>query len=74
MTNTILDATGHLCPIPVLKVRRAMEALISGDSLVMIATDFGAKKDVPNFCEQNGHILSSVQESEGTLTFTIIKG
>ena len=74
MTNTILDTTGHLCPIPVLKVRRAMETLVSGDSLVMIATDFGAKKDVPNFCEENGHILSSVQENEGTLTFTIIKG
>ena len=74
MTEIILDTTGHLCPIPVLKARRAMESLNSGDMLVMLATDAGAKKDVPNFCDQNGHVLLSVDEADKTITFKIKKG
>ncbi len=74
MSNKILDTTGHLCPIPVLKARRAIGELKKGEVLVMHATDNGAKKDVPNFCEQNGHTLQSVEEKDGLIIFSIVKG
>lgn len=52
-----LDATGLLCPLPVLKARKRLKSLASGDVLKMLADDPAAVIDVPHFCNEQGHEL-----------------
>ncbi len=51
---TTLDATGLLCPLPVLKARRALKPLAPGAVLEVLATDPGAVKDFEHFCQTTG--------------------
>lgn len=52
-----LDATGLLCPLPVLKARKRLKALDVGQVLRMLADDPAAVIDVPHFCAEQGHEL-----------------
>ncbi len=52
-----LDATGLLCPLPVLKARKHLKALEKGQVLKMLADDPAAIVDVPHFCAEQGHAL-----------------
>ena len=58
-TEHILDATGLLCPLPVLKARKRLQALQSGDLLRVQADDPAAVIDMPHFCAEAGHDLVS---------------
>ena len=60
-----LDATGLLCPLPVLKARKRLKALQSGEVLKMLADDPAAVIDVPHFCNEQGHTLLE-QATEGS--------
>jgi tRNA 2-thiouridine synthesizing protein A len=60
-----LDATGLLCPLPVLKARKRLKALQSGEVLKMLADDPAAVIDVPHFCNEQGHTLLE-QSAEGS--------
>lgn len=64
MTDTLLDARGLKCPLPVLKARRAMKPLVAGGVLVVRATDPGAPADFEHFCAATGYDLIS-SETEG---------
>jgi tRNA 2-thiouridine synthesizing protein A len=67
-----LDASGLLCPLPVLRARKAIGALTPGQVLRVIATDPAAAKDMPAFCETTGHrLLASATDADGRLTFDI---
>jgi tRNA 2-thiouridine synthesizing protein A len=73
-TATILDATGLLCPLPVLKARRALKPLPPGAVLEVLATDPGAVKDFKHFCQTTGcQLLESSEESGGVLRFRLKK-
>ena len=52
-----LDATGLLCPLPVLKARKRLTQLEPGQVLRLRATDPAAVVDVPHFCNEAGHEL-----------------
>ena len=52
--DSTLDATGLLCPLPVLKARRALKAVPAGGVLEVLATDPGATKDFEHFCRTTG--------------------
>ena len=52
-----LDATGLLCPLPVLKARKRMAAAPSGRVFLVRATDPAAVIDFPHFCAESGHEL-----------------
>ncbi|RYH03171.1 sulfurtransferase TusA family protein [Salipiger sp. IMCC34102] len=69
-----LDATGLLCPLPVLKARKRLQALAPGQVLRMQADDPAAVVDVPHFCAEAGHTLVSSGESGGVQTYLIRKG
>jgi tRNA 2-thiouridine synthesizing protein A len=71
MTNTTLDLSGLLCPLPVLKARKALEAMTSGSELVVLATDPMAAIDMPHFCNEQGHILLSHEKTAETFKFRI---
>lgn len=67
-----LDATGLLCPLPVLKARKRLQALAIGETLTMRADDPAAVVDVPHFCVEAGHELVSAI-SEGAVQVYVIR-
>lgn len=71
--DTELDASGLLCPLPVLRARKAMRRLAAGDVLRLIATDPGAVRDVDALCEATGHRLLGREEVDGRYVFRIEK-
>lgn len=65
MSETLLDAKGLKCPLPVLRARKAMKPLAPGAVLVVQATDPSAVQDFASFCETTGdRLLESRQEGE----------
>ncbi len=68
-----LDATGLKCPLPVLKAKRALKGLASGETLTVLATDPGAIEDFRNFCDATGDVLVEQSDDDGVLTFVIRK-
>ena len=71
MVTTVLDAKGLLCPLPVLKARRALKGLKQGDTLEILATDKGAVKDFEAFCRTTGHQLVEWHDEDGVFRFVI---
>tara|TARA_B100000900_G_scaffold385793_1_gene375697 strand:- start:370 stop:600 length:231 start_codon:yes stop_codon:yes gene_type:complete len=59
MTEKILDATGLLCPLPVLKLRKHLKSMKIGDVVSVLADDPAATIDIPHFCNETGHTLIS---------------
>lgn len=68
-----LDATGLLCPLPVLKLRKRLAPLRAGQCIAMQADDPAAVVDVPHFCTESGHELLSVSEKDGVQTYVVRK-
>ncbi|HUO11233.1 MAG TPA: sulfurtransferase TusA family protein [Caulobacteraceae bacterium] len=72
-TEVVVDARGHRCPVPTLKLRRAWETAPAGARLRLLADDPMAKIDVPHFLAQVGGQLVELTEAESTFTFVIAK-
>jgi tRNA 2-thiouridine synthesizing protein A len=68
-----VDARGHRCPVPTLRLRRALERLAAGDVVRLVADDPMARIDAPHFVREAGHELIEVTEDAGTLTFVVRK-
>ena len=69
-----LDASGLLCPLPVLKARKRLAALDRGQVLRMRATDPAAVVDVPHFCAEAGHDLIAARDDGEAQVYFIRKG
>ncbi|WP_079529971.1 MULTISPECIES: sulfurtransferase TusA family protein [Halobacillus] len=69
-----LDATGLACPMPIVKTKKAIQELNSGDVLEIHATDQGAKSDLAAWAKSGGHELLKDTEEDGVLKFWIQKG
>ena len=60
-----VDATGLACPLPILRAKKALATLSSGEVLCVITTDRGAVRDFQAFCRQTGNeLLAQRDESE----------
>ncbi len=68
-----LDARGLNCPLPVLRTKKAVSGLDSGEVLEIIATDPGSVKDMVSFCSQTGHELLSSGQTDAGFVFRIRK-
>jgi tRNA 2-thiouridine synthesizing protein A len=69
-----LDATGLLCPLPVLKARRALKPLAPGAVLEVLATDPGSTKDFEHFCQTTGcELIEFSEQPEGIFRFRLKK-
>lgn len=68
-----IDALGLLCPLPVLKARKALQQMPPGSVLRLRATDAMSWIDVPHFCSQAGHMLVSAEDADGVKTYLIRK-
>lgn len=73
MAEKTLDLRGLRCPLPVLKAKKAMQALAAGDSLVLECTDPMTQIDVPHFVNQTGHRLESQQQRDSLFIYRIVK-
>lgn len=69
----LIDARGHRCPVPTLKLRKALESLDAGAMVRLIADDPMAKVDVPHFANQGGHQMMEQVEADGAVSFLIRK-
>lgn len=68
-----LDTRGMNCPLPVLKTRKALNIISSGEILEVTASDPGSVKDMASFCEQTGNRLVSSNETDNSYIFLIEK-
>ena len=68
-----LDACGLNCPLPILRAKKSLAALASGQVLRIIATDPGAVKDFESFAKQTGHALLESAERDGKFYFRLQK-
>jgi len=64
-----LDARGLGCPLPILRAKKALAAMTSGQVLRIVATDSGSPKDFETFCRQTGNELLSSEEQGGEFVF-----
>ena len=72
-TPNTLDVSGHKCPIPVLRLRRLLEKLSIGETVMLLATDPMTLIDVPNFCREAGHSVERVVETDENILYVIKK-
>ncbi len=66
-----IDLLGLKCPLPVLKIQKALKGLAKGDQLEVIANDPLAIIDVPAFCQESGHKLILQERCESGHIFLI---
>jgi tRNA 2-thiouridine synthesizing protein A len=68
-----VDARGVNCPLPILRTKKALSDMQSGQVLRVLATDPGAVKDFQAFAKQTGNELLSHSEEESVFTFYLRK-
>ena len=73
MPEKTMDLRGLKCPLPALRTRKALSALVKGDVLVIECTDPLAAMDIPNLINQTGDVLESTTREKKVLTFRIRK-
>jgi tRNA 2-thiouridine synthesizing protein A len=65
MGETLLDARGLKCPLPILKAKKALKEVAAGATLRVIATDPGSVADFAAFCRATGNeLLESTQQGQ----------
>lgn len=68
-----LDARGMNCPLPILRTKKALTSLGTGETLAVLSTDPGSVKDMQAFCKQTGNELISSSADQGEFEFLIRK-
>jgi tRNA 2-thiouridine synthesizing protein A len=66
-----IDARGLKCPLPVLKLEKALDASEPGTEITVLATDPMAEIDIPLYCRQRGHACSGSRDGD-VLRFNIV--
>jgi tRNA 2-thiouridine synthesizing protein A len=64
-----LDVRGLNCPLPILRAKKALGDLTTGQVLKVVATDPGSVMDFQAFCKQTGNELLSQSDGGGEFTF-----
>ncbi len=73
MADKVLDTQGLICPLPVLRAKKAMKEVPVGGTLQVRATDPGSVKDFQAFCGATGYELAQASEADGIFDFLITK-
>jgi tRNA 2-thiouridine synthesizing protein A len=68
-----IDTRGLNCPLPILRTKKALADVQSGQVLKVVATDPGSVKDFETFSKQTGHTLLQHAEANGEFTFFMRK-
>ncbi|MBT8360883.1 MAG: sulfurtransferase TusA family protein [Desulfobacterales bacterium] len=72
--NSVLDAKGLSCPMPLLRTKKEIGKLAGGEILQVDGTDPGSRNDIPGWCERAGHEYLGEKEESGYFSFFIKKG
>ncbi len=72
-TDLVLDLKGLACPMPVLKTKKAIDGMASGQTVEVMSTDPASKADIPAFLDRVGHELVRADEKNGVFCFVIKK-
>jgi len=67
-----VDARGLNCPLPILKAKKALNGMQSGQTVRVVATDAGSVRDFQAFAKQTGNELLQ-QETVGTEFFHVMR-
>ncbi len=68
-----LDASGLSCPLPIVKTKKEIDTLSSGQVLKIISTDPGSKNDMVAWCKRTGNELLDSAEEGGKFLFYVKK-
>ena len=66
-----IDTSGLNCPLPILKAKKALTELQSGQTLKVIATDPGSWRDFEAFARQTGNELVSQEKTETNFVYVL---
>ncbi|WP_226608227.1 sulfurtransferase TusA family protein [Bacillus cereus] len=69
----VLDAKGLACPMPIVRTKKAIDTLQTGEVLEVHVTDKGSVKDIPAWANKGGHDIVKHVEEVGVLKFWIKK-
>ena len=69
----ILDLSGIMCPMPVLKTKKFLAPLVSGEKVTIITTDPDSLQDLQNFCHKTGNYLESQTQSADKIITIIVR-
>ncbi len=70
----VVDARGHRCPVPTLRLRRALQKASPGAVVELLSDDPMARIDAPHFIAGAGHRLLEVSEAAGVISVKVEKG
>lgn len=73
LTEIEVDARGHRCPVPTLRLRRALEHVAPGGVVRLLADDPLARVDVPHFAAQAGLVVLEVEVLASGWAFRVRK-
>ncbi|MCJ7625874.1 MAG: sulfurtransferase TusA family protein [Anaerolineaceae bacterium] len=73
MADMNLDLNGLLCPIPVVKLAKAIKGVEIGQTIEAVATDPGVLADIPAWCRSTGNELVSMDRENKTIKFLVRK-
>ncbi len=71
MAEHLLDAKGLNCPLPILKAKKALKDVPTGEVLQVLSTDPGSVADFEAFCRTTGNELVESKTEGGIYTFLI---
>ncbi len=71
--DQVLDCSGLNCPLPVLKTKKAVDAMSPGQILQMISTDPGSQNDITAWCKRTNNELLESSTEGGKFIFSIKK-
>ena len=69
----VVDARGHRCPVPTLRLRKALAEAPAGARVRLLADDPMARIDVPHFAAEIGAEIVSCDEADGAFSFVVAK-
>jgi tRNA 2-thiouridine synthesizing protein A len=72
-SEILVDARGHRCPVPTLRLRKALEAAPAGARVRLLADDPMARVDVPHFAAEVGAAILGCDESAAGFSFLVAK-
>jgi tRNA 2-thiouridine synthesizing protein A len=71
--DIVLDARGHRCPVPTLRLRRALERAKPGEVIRLLADDPLARIDIPHFAAEAGAPILSLESAGADIVVRLLK-
>jgi len=74
MADIVIDAKGLACPMPIVKAKKGIDSIQTGQIMELQTTDKGSMRDFQAWVKQTNHELVDVREENGVFTFLVKKG